>query len=77
MLNTLKVKILNDKIGAAIPMPEYSTQGSAGLDLRACIDDKLVISPGETKLIPTGLAIYIEDNNYAANCVDEEYSLVL
>ena len=47
-------------------MPEYATEGSAGLDLRACLDDKIILGPGETVLIPTGLAIHIADNKMAA-----------
>ena len=61
----LQVKILNPRIGNDIPMPQYATAGSAGLDLRACIDSAITIAPGETHLIPTGLAIYIEDPGLA------------
>lgn len=61
----VKMKILNPKIGTEIPLPSYATDGSAGLDLRACIDEPLEILPGETKFIPTGLALYIEDKRYA------------
>lgn len=66
----LQVKILDARIGDAIPLPSYATDGSAGLDLRACLDgefaDGKLLKPGETFLIPTGLAIYIEDPNLAA-----------
>jgi dUTP pyrophosphatase len=62
---TLQVKILNPKIGTSIPLPHYATHGSAGLDLRACLDDAVTLLPGETVLIPTGIAVYIEDNRYA------------
>lgn len=65
-MDLLQVKILNPRVGNDIPLPEYSTSGSAGMDLRACIDEKLSLAPGETALIPTGLAIYIEDPGYAA-----------
>ena len=65
-MDTLQVKILNEKIGQSIALPAYSTGGSAGLDLRACIDEGVVLRPGSTELIPTGLAIYIEDPGYAA-----------
>ena len=65
-MKSLKVKILNRKIGADIPLPAYSTEGSAGLDLRACLDEPLRLNPGETSLVPTGLAIHIEDPGYAA-----------
>ena len=62
----IQVKVLNDRIGNEIPMPGYSTAGSAGMDLRACVDDDLVLEPGDTALIPTGIAIYIEDPGLAA-----------
>ena len=58
--------ILDDRIGDTIPLPEYATIGSAGMDLRACIDDPLTVNPGETHLIPTGIAIHIEDPALAA-----------
>ena len=61
----VKVKILNDRVGSEIPFPTYATQGSAGLDLRACIDKPLLIEPGTTHLIPTGISIYLQDANYA------------
>lgn len=53
-------------MGASIPLPQYATDGSAGLDMRACIDDALVVAPAETVLVPTGIAIHIEDNGLAA-----------
>jgi dUTP pyrophosphatase len=62
----LQVKILNPLLGDAIPLPEYATPGSAGLDLRACLPAELTLLPGACELIPTGLAIYIEDPGYAA-----------
>jgi dUTP pyrophosphatase len=62
----IQLKILNAKIGKSIPLPEYATSGSAGLDLRACIDLPLDITPGATHLIPTGMAIHIEDPSLAA-----------
>lgn len=65
-MKKLQVKILDSRIGAEIPMPEYMTDGSAGMDLRACIDQELVLKPGQTSLIPSGLAIYIENSGYAA-----------
>lgn len=64
--HSLQVKILDTRMGNSIPLPEYATQGSAGMDLRACIDAPKTLNPGETTLIPTGLAIYIEDPNLAA-----------
>lgn len=65
LTNRVKMRILNPKMGTEIPLPSYATDGAAGLDLRACIDTPLVIEPGATVLIPTGLAIYIENVNYA------------
>ncbi|WP_027854340.1 dUTP diphosphatase [Marinobacterium litorale] len=62
----LQVKILNPRIGNEIPLPAYATDGSAGLDLRACLDEPLKLDPGQTELIPTGLAIHIEDPNLCA-----------
>ena len=66
MKQALQVKILNEKIGKQIPLPEYATNGSAGVDLRACLDSAIELNPGQTELIPTGLAIYIEDPGLAA-----------
>lgn len=63
---TLQVKILDERLGNSIPMPEYATQGSAGIDLRACLDKSIELAPGETCLLPTGMAIYIEDPGLAA-----------
>ncbi|MDR3478070.1 MAG: dUTP diphosphatase [Gammaproteobacteria bacterium] len=62
----IQLKILDQRLGATFPLPRYETQDSAGLDLRACLDTALTIGPGETHLIPTGLAIYIGDPNLAA-----------
>ena len=62
----LQVKILNPRIGNEIPLPAYATGGSAGLDLRACLDEPLKLDPGQTELIPTGLAIHIEDPTLCA-----------
>ena len=66
MKKAVQVKILDDKIGHSIPLPAYATDGSAGVDLRACIDDTLVLEPGQTQLIPTGIAIHIADPGMAA-----------
>jgi dUTP pyrophosphatase len=65
-MNELQVKLLNPLIGTSIPVPEYSTSGSAGMDLRACIEEPLKLHPGNTILIPTGISIYIEDPGLAA-----------
>ena len=66
MKKRFQVKILDKRLGNEIPMPHYGTEGSAGLDLRACLEDTITIEPGETKLIPTGMSIYIEDTGLAA-----------
>jgi dUTP pyrophosphatase len=65
-VHSVQLKILNPKLGEEIPLPQYATQGSAGLDLRACLEEPLTVLPGMTHLIPTGLAIYIEDPSLAA-----------
>lgn len=65
-MQKLQLKILDKRLGDSIPLPQYATPGSAGLDLRACLQEALVLNPGETKLIPTGMAIYIEDPSLAA-----------
>jgi deoxyuridine 5'-triphosphate nucleotidohydrolase len=62
----LKVRILDARIGAEFPLPAYATTGSAGLDLRACLDAPLVLAPGKAELIPTGLAIHLDDPGLAA-----------
>ena len=66
MQKKIQVKILDERVGNEFPLPQYATQGSAGLDLRACLDTSLQLAPGETQLIPTGLAIHIADPNLAA-----------
>ena len=65
-MKKIQLKILDARIGKSIDLPEYATDGSAGMDLRAALDKTTQIHPGETLLIPTGLAIYIEDNSMAA-----------
>jgi dUTP pyrophosphatase len=62
----LKVRILDERLGRELPLPAYATYGSAGLDLRACLDAPLELSPGKAELIPTGLAIHLEDPGLAA-----------
>ncbi|MGH1540601.1 MAG: dUTP diphosphatase [Arenicella sp.] len=66
MKKTVQVKILDKRIGDTIALPEYATEGSAGLDLRACTETSITIEPGETQLIPTGLSVYLADPNFAA-----------
>ena len=66
MEHRIQLKILDARVGNSIDLPGYATSGSAGIDLRVCIDEPLQIAPSETVLLPTGLAIYIEDPNLAA-----------
>jgi len=65
-MQKIQLKILDSRLGDTIELPDYATSGSAGLDLRACLDDNITISPGETILIPTGLAIHIDDPSLAS-----------
>lgn len=65
-MKQLQVKILDSRIGSEFPLPAYATPGSAGLDLRACLDAPLTLEPGQTALIPTGMAIHIEDPSLCA-----------
>ncbi|MEM1243950.1 MAG: dUTP diphosphatase [Pseudomonadota bacterium] len=65
-MKNIKLKILDKKIGTQFPLPQYATDGSAGLDLRACLDEPLQLQPQQTVLIPTGLAIHIQDKDTAA-----------
>ena len=62
----LQLKVMDSRLGNEIPMPTYATEGSAGIDLRACLEKSVEILPGETILVPTGMAIYIEDPSLAA-----------
>jgi len=66
MYRDIQLKLLDPRIGTEFPLPEYATAGSAGLDLRACLDTPLVIEPGITQLINTGLSMYIADPSLAA-----------
>lgn len=66
MYRNIELKILDQRIGSEFPLPEYATDGSAGLDLRACIDAPVELRPGTTELIDTGLAIHIADPSLAA-----------
>lgn len=65
MLN-IQLKILDRRLGSEYPLPQYATSGSAGLDLRACLDSALVLQPNQTELIPSGIAIHIDNPGYAA-----------
>lgn len=65
-MQKIQLKVLDARLGDTIELPDYATSGSAGLDLRACLDDDLILEPGATILIPTGLAIHIDDPSLAA-----------
>ena len=65
-MRSVELKILDARVGDAYPLPHYATDGSAGLDMRACIDEPLTVSPGETVLVPSGLAIHVADPGLAA-----------
>jgi dUTP pyrophosphatase len=65
-MQKIQLQILDPRIGEDIPLPTYATDGSAGMDMRACLEEPLTIHPGETHLIPTGIAIHINDPNLAA-----------
>jgi dUTP pyrophosphatase len=65
-MRSLKVRVLDPRLGRDFPLPAYATSGSAGLDLRACLDAPLALAPGRAELIPTGLAIHLDDPGLAA-----------
>jgi dUTP pyrophosphatase len=65
-MRKVQLKILDTRIGKEFPLPRYATEGAAGLDLIACLDEHLGIEPGEAQLVPTGIAIHIEDSELAA-----------
>jgi dUTP pyrophosphatase len=65
-MQSIQLKILDERIGTTFPMPDYATDGSAGMDLRACLDKTLELKPGQTELLPTGIAIHIADPSLAA-----------
>lgn len=65
-MRRIALKILDERLGSEIDLPAHATDGSAGLDLRACIDERMVLEPGQTKLIPTGFAMHIADPSLAA-----------
>lgn len=64
-MNKVQVKILDQRVGSEIPLPQHATAGSAGLDLRACIDTTMTLAPGAVELLPTGIAVFIEDPGMA------------
>lgn len=65
-MKKIQIKLIDKRLGNEFPMPDYATQGSAGLDLCACIDESLIINPNDTALISAGFAIYIADKSFAA-----------
>ncbi|MFC3851805.1 dUTP diphosphatase [Salinispirillum marinum] len=65
-LHAVQLKIMDPRLGDSIPLPTYATDGSAGLDLRACLEKPLTLQPGQTELLPTGMAMYIANPQYAA-----------
>ena len=65
-MQKIQLKILDSRVGNEFPLPAYATDGSAGLDLRACIDSEITLEPGQTELIPTGMAVHIADPTLAA-----------
>ncbi|OYY56936.1 MAG: deoxyuridine 5'-triphosphate nucleotidohydrolase [Halothiobacillus sp. 28-55-5] len=65
-MHPIEVKWLDARLGDSIPRPDYATAGSAGLDLRACLNSPLTLQPGQTELIPTGMAMHINDPGLAA-----------
>lgn len=66
MKKKIDIKILDPRVGNKFPLPTYATEGSAGLDLRACLDQAIQLEPGQTELLPTGLAVHIADQQLAA-----------
>lgn len=65
-MTPIELKIIDPRVGTDFPLPAYATPGSAGLDLRACLDAPLTLAPGETQLLPTGMAIHIKDPGLCA-----------
>ena len=65
-MQKIQLRILDPRLGNEFPLPHYATDGSAGMDMRACLDESLELAPGDTHLIPTGLAIHVADTGLAA-----------
>jgi len=65
-MHKVQVKVMDKRIGNEFPLPDYATGGAAGMDLRACLDESIILKPGETQLIPTGIAIHLGDPSLAA-----------
>ena len=66
MVRRIQLRVLDPRIGTQYPLPEHATEGAAGVDLRACLDARLELAPGDTQLIPTGIAVHIADPELAA-----------
>tara|TARA_B100000676_G_scaffold308175_1_gene368375 strand:- start:2894 stop:3349 length:456 start_codon:yes stop_codon:yes gene_type:complete len=65
-MTAIELKVLDPRLGTEFPLPAYATDGSAGIDLRACLDGEHVLAPDETLLVPTGMAVHIADPSLAA-----------
>ncbi|MBM2829460.1 MAG: deoxyuridine 5'-triphosphate nucleotidohydrolase Dut [Gammaproteobacteria bacterium] len=65
-MKKIRLKVIDKRLGTEYPLPEYTTSGSAGMDIRACLDGPLELNPGESTLIPSGFAMHIEDPGLAA-----------
>ncbi len=65
-MRAVQLKILDPRLGTQFPLPEYASEGAAGLDLRACLDESLILDPGACELIPTGFAMHLQDPQLAA-----------
>lgn len=65
-MRRIRLKVIDPRIGREFPMPAYATAGAAGVDLRACLDADLCLAPGDTRLLPSGIAVHIEDPELAA-----------
>lgn len=65
-MKPVQIKVIDPRLGSVFPLPEYATTGSAGMDLRACLDEPLSVAPGQTVLIPTGFAMHMEESGMAA-----------
>lgn len=65
-MKPIQIKVMDPRLGKSIDLPEYATEGSAGMDIRACVEQDLTVEPGQTVLIPTGFAMFIADPSLAA-----------
>lgn len=65
-MQPVRIKVLDERIGRDYPLPDYATGGAAGVDLRACLDEVLTVAPGETHLVPSGIAVHMGDPELAA-----------